>query len=48
MAAAVGAVELARDAVAHAGWYLRYQVSGTTHEGEGPSAGEHSSAGPSG
>ena len=32
VAAAVGGLALAREVVGHAGWYLRYQVNGTTRE----------------
>ena len=46
MAAAVGGLELAREAVVHAGWYLRYRVNGTTHEGEDPADDETPGAGP--
>ncbi len=44
MAAAVGALELAREVVTHTAWYLRYQVNGTTHEDDEPPTSERSKA----
>jgi len=44
VAAAVEAVEVAREAVAHAGWYLRYQVNGTTREDDETPGRERSKA----
>ncbi len=34
--AAVVVLEATREAVSHAGWYLRYQVNGTTHDYDDP------------
>ena len=38
MAAGVGGLAVVREVLSHAGWYVRYQVNGTTREDDDPPA----------